>query len=70
MSFIYFLLILSVAGLLSPYRTNTTFNELFTSERRLSVKILDENNTGKYLIFHNIYNVNNIHNNNFHNRFA
>ncbi len=70
MSFIYFLLILSVAGLLSPYRTNTSFNELFTSERRLSVKILDENNTGKYLIFHNIYNVNNIHHNNFHNRFA
>jgi len=66
MSFIYFLLILSIAGLLSPYRTNTTFNELFTSERKISVKILDENNTGKYLIFHNIYNVNNIH----HHRFA
>ena len=70
MRFIYFLLILFIAGLLSPYRTNTTFNELFTSERRLSVKILDENNTGKYLIFHNIYNVNNFHHNNFHNRFA
>ncbi len=67
MRFIYFLLILFIAGLLRPYRTNTTFNELFTSESKLSVKILDENNTGRYLIFHNIYN---IHHNNFPNRLA
>lgn len=69
MRFIYFLFILCIAGLLSPYRTKTTFNELFTSDRQLLSKIFDENNTGKYLIFHNIYNVNNIHNIH-HNRFA
>jgi len=59
MRFIYFLIILSVTGLLNPYRTNTTFEELFTSERKLSDKILDENNTGKYLVFHNIHNIHN-----------
>jgi len=65
MRFIYFLLLLSIVGLLRPYRVNTTFNELFLSERQL----LNENK-GKYLVFHNIHNIGNIDNIVFANRFA
>lgn len=53
MRFLYFLLILSISGLLRPYRTNNSFDELFTSERIISPDILNENN-GKYFVFHNI----------------
>jgi hypothetical protein len=54
MRFIYFLLILSIVGLLRPYRVNTTFNELFLSERQLD-KIVSEN--GKYFVYYNIHNI-------------
>ncbi len=54
MNFLYFLLLLSVVGLLRPYRTNNSFDELFTSDKIIKSNILDMETYGKYIVFHNV----------------